>query len=96
MFDKQARLSRFASKEERDSWLSHEINELNAAIEAQRSQGQQTEQSKYSAEQRLVKLEGDLANAKKESDARQAEIDALDERHSELRAQRDEFTEKRK
>ncbi|KAG2184830.1 hypothetical protein INT43_000743, partial [Umbelopsis isabellina] len=96
LFDKQARLSRFASKEERDSWLNHEINELNAAIEAQRSQGQQTEQSKYSTEQRLVKLEDDLAKAKEESDARQAEIDALDERHSELRAQRDEFMEKRK
>ncbi|KAM3587033.1 Structural maintenance of chromosomes protein 3 [Umbelopsis sp. WA50703] len=96
LFDKQARLSRFASKEERDSWLNNEINELNAAIEAQRSQGQQSEQSKHAVEQRLVKLDGDLARAKQESDKRQAEIDTLDERHSELRAQRDDYTERRK
>jgi hypothetical protein len=40
LFDKQARLSRFASKAERDSWLNSEITELNNTIESLRQQVQ--------------------------------------------------------
>jgi peptidoglycan hydrolase CwlO-like protein len=56
----------------------------------------QTEQAKLGIEQRLEKLDSDLAKAKEESDSRQSEIDALEEEHSELRIQRDELTENRK
>ncbi|KAH8555020.1 putative chromosome segregation protein SudA [Umbelopsis sp. PMI_123] len=96
LFDKQARLSRFASKVERDSWLNSEITELNNTIESLRQQGMQTEQAKSAIQQRLERLDSELVKAKEESDARQAEIDALEEEHSELRIQRDELTENRK
>jgi len=96
LFDKQARLSRFASKAERDAWLSGEIRELMSTIESLRQQGLQAEQSKAVMEQRLEKLDSDLVKAKEESNTRQSEIDALEEEHSELRIQRDELTENRK
>jgi hypothetical protein len=56
----------------------------------------QTEHAKAAIEQRLERLDSELAKAKEESDTRQAEIDALEEEHSELRIQRDELTENRK
>lgn len=56
----------------------------------------QTEQAKSAIEQRLERLDSELAKAKDESNTRQAEIDALEEEHSELRIQRDELTENRK
>lgn len=38
LFDKQARLSRFASKAERDAWLNNEIRELTGTVESLRQQ----------------------------------------------------------
>ncbi|CDH49768.1 chromosome segregation protein [Lichtheimia corymbifera JMRC:FSU:9682] len=93
---RQARLSRFSSKAERDEWLQTQINDLNANLTVRNNQLRILEEEKKTAEeqvsQRVQKIQAVRETLKK----RQSLQQDLAEEEVSLREARDEATENRK
>ncbi|KAI7871274.1 chromosome segregation protein sudA (DA-box protein sudA) [Spinellus fusiger] len=93
---KQARLSRFASKSERDAWLQSQINDIASNLKIRKNQIQIVEQEKSIAMTGLASKGEELEEIKKNIALRQSQRHQVAQREDALKQSRDEATEKRK
>ncbi|OAD80455.1 hypothetical protein PHYBLDRAFT_184304 [Phycomyces blakesleeanus NRRL 1555(-)] len=93
---KQARLSRFATKAERDLWLQNQIKDLSSNLTIRNNQLQILEQEKAEANIGLIAKVNALEQVKKDLAFRQSTHQQVAERETKLKQKRDEATEKRK
>ncbi|KAI9024903.1 chromosome segregation protein sudA [Phycomyces nitens] len=93
---KQARLSRFATKGERDLWLQNQIKDISSNLTIRNNQLQILEQEKAEASIGLIAKANALEQVKKDLALRQSTHQQVAERETKLKQKRDEATEKRK
>ncbi|KAI9244206.1 RecF/RecN/SMC [Phascolomyces articulosus] len=93
---KQARLTRFGNKAERDQWLQHEINELQGNLTIRRNQITILENEKNEAEKQVNDRVEYIQRIREKLAKRQDILQRLAEEEFKLKQQRDEATEQRK
>ncbi|KAI8148435.1 hypothetical protein BJV82DRAFT_265879 [Fennellomyces sp. T-0311] len=93
---KQARLTRFANKAERDQWLQSEINELQGNLTVRNNQIGILENEKREAEQQVTHRIEYIQKIREKLQKRQDVLQCLADEELKLKQDRDEATEQRK
>ncbi|KAL1917349.1 uncharacterized protein VTP21DRAFT_5005 [Calcarisporiella thermophila] len=96
LYAKQGRSVQFSSQRERDDWLNLEIQEIQNNIEAQNKQLADLNQEKEAITQKLSEIRESILQSKRELDEQKQEMNNIETECLELRAKRDELTDRRK
>ncbi|ORX91367.1 structural maintenance of chromosome protein 3 [Basidiobolus meristosporus CBS 931.73] len=96
LYAKQGRSTQFTSKAQRDRWLRKEIGEIQNTLSVQTSQTTELESEIQSLNDRKVFIENECQVIRDRLDQRKSNLDALSAEINQLKAQRDEQTDKRK
>ncbi|KAG0746639.1 hypothetical protein G6F57_008240 [Rhizopus arrhizus] len=93
---KQARLTKFASKQDRDNWLNSQIQDITENLTIRQNQLNSLVQEKKAEEEELLFKTQTIEELKEKTKARYQLRQELENEEFKLKAERDEATEQRK
>ena len=96
LFAKQGRSAKFKTRNERDSWLNGEINQVNVALATRKAVAMQTKEEIQELEKGIQALSGEISEMRNRLDNRTTDMQSVSEDVHQAKNVRDRLMDQRK